>query len=397
MNYTFGKQANTWIKSTTSLTTLLMLIQAFFAVRVVWRLISTRGGVSITPVSDHDDSAGNIRVLVPVLNEVKRLAPCLEGLAQQGDAVSEIVIIDGGSTDGTQELVTRFAEADARINLVTAPPAPTGSNGKAWQLAHGVAKSDPTTEWILTIDADVRPAPLLVESLLAHAERNHLRALSVATTQQLTGAAEGLLHPSMLTTLVYRFGIPGHATKRVEEVQANGQCFLVTRELLDAVGGFGAVTGSLNEDVTLARAIARHGEPVGFYEAGDLVSVTMYANWQETWQNWPRSLPLRDGFTRWSSLIGLTEVSLVQALPPWVALASGNRLGWKHPLTSLNLALLITRVGVLAGTARAYRSRPWTYWFSPLCDLAVAIRLWQSAFRRTQRWRGRSITRGELQ
>jgi dolichol-phosphate mannosyltransferase len=220
-------------------------------------------------------------------------------------------------------------------------------------------------------------------------------ALSVATRQRLQGAAEGLIHPSMLTTLVYRFGIPGHATNRVDQVQANGQCFLIKRDLLQAVGGFSAVTGSLNEDVTLARLVARHSEPVGFYEAEDLASVMMYDGARETWQNWPRSLPLRDTLTRWSSLIGLAEVSLVQALPLLAAPVNGVRRGWNDPLTTLNLGLIATRFGVLAGTARAYESRPWTYWLSPLCDFAVSGRLWQSAFTRTQRWRGRLVTRGE--
>jgi dolichol-phosphate mannosyltransferase len=74
---------------------------------------------------------------------------------------------------------------------------------------------------------------------------------------------------------------------------------------------------------------------------------------------------------------------------------SGFRRGWNDPLTSLNLMLIATRIGVLAGTARAYESRPWTYWLSPLCDLAVVARIWQSSFQRTQPWRGRLVTRGE--
>jgi dolichol-phosphate mannosyltransferase len=286
-------------------------------------------------------------------------------------------------------------ERDDRVRLVSAPAAPPGLNGKAWQLAHGAAHIDERVEWVLTIDADVRPSPHLVGSLLAHAAACGVQALSVATRQRLHGAAAGLIHPSMLTTLVYRFGIPGHATNRVGQVQANGQCLLIKRDLLHAVGGFSAVTGSLNEDVTLARLIAQRGEPVGFYEAGELVPVMMYDGARETWRNWPRSLPLRDALTGWSSLIGLAEVSLVQALPLMAAPISGIQRGWSDPLTSLNVALVFMRIGVLTGTARAYESRPWTYWASPLCDLAVAGRLWQSAFTRTQHWRGRPVTRGE--
>jgi dolichol-phosphate mannosyltransferase len=389
------QQANTKAKSGGRMSMILLIVQGIFAFRVIARMLRTRNGLRIHAVADRAPTTASVTVLVPVLNEEKRLLPCLEGLVQQGDSVEQIIVIDGGSSDGTQELVDTYMERDDRVRLISAPAAPPGLNGKAWQLAHGAAQIGEQIEWVLTIDADVRPSPHLVNALLAHAAECDVRALSVATQQRLQGAAEGLIHPSMLTTLVYRFGIPGHATNRVGQVQANGQCFLIRRELLHAVGGFGAVTESLNEDVTLARLIARHGEPAGFYEAGDLVSVMMYDSAQETWRNWPRSLPLRDALTPWSSVIGLAEVSLVQALPLLAAPISGLRRGWNDPLTTLNLGLIATRCGVLAGTARAYESRPWTYWLSPLCDFAVSGRLWQSAFTRTQHWRGRVVTRGE--
>ena len=55
--------------------------------------------------------------------------------------------------------------------------------------------------------------------------------------------------------------------------------------------------------------------------------------------------------------------------------------------------LAITRLGVLAGTARAYRRVPWSYWLSPLCDMPVACRLWLSMMQRRHVWRGRVLAR----
>ena len=54
------------------------------------------------------------------------------------------------------------------------------------------------------------------------------------------------------------------------------------------------------------------------------------------------------------------------------------------------------RFGVLFGTMRAYRRRPWTYWFSQLCDLPVAVQLARSALRRRHIWRGRVLVRGGM-
>src|SRR5271165_1094374 len=170
---------------------------------------------------------------------------------------------------------------------------PAGWNGKTWGLHCGFQQVASTSAWILTIDADVYPTVLLVDSLLAQAEKTGLEALSVATLQEIEGQGMGFLHPSLLTTLVYRFGSPGRPISKVSEVQANGQCFLCQRVLLESCGGFAIAQTSLCEDVTIARALVAAGHPVGFYEAGEMVSVLMYENWRETWQNWPRSLTMK--------------------------------------------------------------------------------------------------------
>lgn len=368
----------------------LLPLQALLGARVVLRLVRTARGETIRPAPAPPGE--RVDVLVPVLNEVGRLGPCLDGLTAQGPEVARIVVVDGGSTDGTPALVRAAARRDRRIELVEAGPAPPDWNGKVWNLQAALDRASPTTGWILTIDADVRPKPGLVAALLAQARRRALAALSVATRQELSGPAEGLVHPALLATLVYRFGIPGHATRTPSAVQANGQCFLVRREALDGSGGFAAVRGSLSEDVTLARRLARAGQAVGFYETAGLVSVAMYAGAREAWGNWARSLPLRDEYWGWTGPVGLAEVALVQALPlPLAALLVLGR--WRGAPLALNAALVAVRLGVLAGMSRAYVRRPWTYWLSPLLDLPVAVQLIASALRRRHTWRGRVIER----
>ena len=371
----------------------LGVLQLALAVRVLARLAQTSRGTSITPSVRLPNSPGTVGILVPVLNERRRLAPCLDGLIAQGDEVAQILVIDGGSSDGTQELVSRYALRDTRVRLIDANPVPAGWNGKAWGLQRGLDQLDQAVPWILTIDADVRPREPLTRSLLAHARRADLQALSVATRQEIRTVGEGIVHPSLLTTLVYRFGIPGQVTTSPNRVQANGQCFLIHRELLAAVGAFAAVRTSICEDVTLARAIAASGQKIGFFEAGDLVTTRMYADGRDTLREWPRSLPLRDRYFGIAGLLGLAEVLLVQAapLPLVLALRTISAPRW---LIALNLMLVATRIGVLAGTARAYTRRPWSYWISPLFDSLAAVALLRSAFRRRHVWRGRVLIRG---
>jgi dolichol-phosphate mannosyltransferase len=244
------------------------------------------------------------------------------------------------------------------------------------------------------LDADVRPAPDLCRALAAHAETHRLEAFSVATRQRLAGPIDAVVHPSMLATLVYRFGIPGTATASLGRVQANGQCFFATREVLVRTAAIAAARSSRSEDVTMARAIAAKNIPVGFYEADGLVTVEMYDDWRAMIANWPRSLPMRDRYRGASAWLGLLEVLLVSALPPWIALALALRAKpgpATRVLRDVQTALIAMRLATLAGMRRAYVAPGPAYWLSPLADLPVIALLVASTLRRRHAWRGRPL------
>ena len=372
-----------------ALALLLVSIQTALAARVFWRLWRTGRDVPIRAVPPLAIAPGAVAVVVPVLDEARRLTPCLEGLLGQGPEVDEILVVDGGSTDATRDLVRAYARRDLRLRLVEAGPSPDDWNGKVWGLNAGEHALASNATWLLTLDADVRSSPALARSLVARAQDRQLRLLSVAAAQRLSGAVEGLLHPAFLATLVYRFGRPNNAARTPGAVLANGQCCLVRRDLLNELGGFSELRHSLCEDVTLARLATRAGDTVGFYEAQGLIDVAMYDNVGETWRNWPRSLATRDALFGVAGWTGLLEVLLVQALPPHLLLTR-----WPTGVARrLNVLLLVVRLAMLVGMARAYPVRPWTYWLSPVLDLPAALALWRSALRQRHAWRGRIYAR----
>jgi dolichol-phosphate mannosyltransferase len=366
--------------------------QGLLGARVALRMLLTSAGDALQVVPLPPPGAGGVSAIVPVLDERRRLGACLDGLCAQGSWLTEILVVDGGSSDGTQELVASYAAADPRVRSLDASPVPVDWNGKAWGLERGLQASRPESEWIVTLDADVRPGPDLVASLLEHARRSGLHGFSAAPGQRLSGAAEALVHPSMLATLVYRYGLPGAATSDERRVQADGQCFMARRALLLENDAFAQARSSRCEDFTVARVLARAGVEIGFFEAGKLATVEMYASLRECWENWPRSLPVRDASTRPLDLIlGLAEIGFVQALPPALValcIARGDR---SSALFRTNLALCAMRFGVLAGTRRAYLDVAPSYWLSAFADLPVAARIVASAFARGGVWRGREL------
>lgn len=337
-------------------------------------------------------SADRISVLLPVLNEARRIGDALAGLTAQPEELDEVLVVDGGSSDATRAIVAAFAARDHRVRWIDAAPIDPRWTGKAWGLHCGLQHANRLCQWILCVDADVRVSRDLARSLLAHAKRTGVSVFSVATLQRLSGKLEALIHPAMLATLIYRFGSPGKTTRKLHKVQANGQCFFAAHETLIRSDAFRAARSSLCEDITAARRLADCGEEVGFYEAEDLVSVAMYDHWRDTWNNWPRSLSMRDQYFGWREATNLAGALALQALPlPFFLI--GLFFGAPFSFLVLTGALLALRLGILIGVVRAYPNRPGTYWLSPLADLPVAVRIIQFALRRRHRWRGRTYIR----
>jgi dolichol-phosphate mannosyltransferase len=370
------------------------IAQVVLAARACFRMLRTAKGLKIAAC--HDVKPSCVTVIVPVLNEERRIGGCLESLRSQGPALREVIVVDGGSGDATCEIVRIAAASDTRLRLVLAPAPPAGWNGKAWNLEIGLREADAASRFVATIDADVRGDRALVSSLVAHARTTRLAAFSVATRQRVDDVFGGALHPSMLTTLVYRFGIPGSATASPQWVQANGQCFFAERELLVREGAIAKARSSRCEDVTMARALASSGVPFGFFEAGDLAQTTMYENWRDLTRNWPRSLAMLDQYSGVRGWIGLLQIVMVQAVPLWLLAAlliARSGMPLVEGLLQLQFVLVAMRFGILCGTRRAYATVSPTYWLSPLFDAATVAMIVSGAVRRRHTWRGRTLVR----
>jgi len=366
-----------------------VVFEAIAGVRAALRMLATAGGTPIAPAPARPP--GTLAAIVPVLNEEVRVGASLAALGRCGPELAEIVVVDGGSTDGTRAVVKAAAARDSRVRFLDAAPVPAGWNGKAWNLEAGLRAT--SAPWVASVDADVRVGAGLLGDAVARAEADGLAALSVATRQELADAGAALLHPAFLTTLVYRAGLPNVATRDPVRVQANGQVFVGRRDALVRGDVFRAARASRCEDVTIARVLASNGEHVGFFE-GDAV-VRMHDSWRDCAANWPRSLTLRDRFVGPPRLaLALAELLFAQALPlPTliVLLALGDRVPFARVATGIVFGLVLMRFGVLAGTRRAYVRPSVAYWFSPFADLSAVVLLIASALRRTHFWRGRVL------
>ena len=247
-------------------------------------------------------------VVVPARDEARRIGPLLESLARE-PTPHRLVVVDDESTDATAE-VARAAGAE----VVTGAPVPSGWVGKPWALQQGLAAA--TTAWVVTLDADTVPGPGLLAALVRRCQTDGWDFLSVGARFRCDGRLQQLVHASMLTTLVYRFGPPGSVGPATPpRTMANGQCTVFRREALLAAGGFAAAASHLTDDVALARHLAALGWRVGFLDGTRAIDVRMHDSLADTWRDWGRSLPMPDVTSPGRQVADLAVVLLAQALP----------------------------------------------------------------------------------
>lgn len=103
---------------------------------------------------------GAVAAVVPVRNEITTLPVLVEALLNQTEPIDELVIVDGGSVDGTTEMAMELADGDPRISVVVAGPA---SPGRGRNL--GIEAT--SAPWILLVDAGISVDGSLVEMLMA--------------------------------------------------------------------------------------------------------------------------------------------------------------------------------------------------------------------------------------
>jgi glycosyltransferase involved in cell wall biosynthesis len=96
------------------------------------------------------EPANAITVIVPVLDDRDGMRELLEALADQSRLPDECVVVDGGSLDGTAELLAGWS-APFPLRIITRP-------GRNIAAARNTAIEASTSDWIACTDAGCHPA-----------------------------------------------------------------------------------------------------------------------------------------------------------------------------------------------------------------------------------------------
>ncbi|SEO57584.1 TIGR04283 family arsenosugar biosynthesis glycosyltransferase [Aquisalimonas asiatica] len=176
-----------------------------------------------------------ISVIIPVLDEAAGIADTLAPLQPARAAGHEIVVVDGGSSDGTPEIAARLADRVVE-----------GPRGRAAQMNRGAELASGDLYWFL--HADTRAPDGAIEALVDACSGGR----RVWGFFQVRLSAPGAAFRVIGTAMTWRSRLTGIAT--------GDQGLFASRRLFDGVGGFPSVP--LMEDVALSQALRQRQLPV---------------------------------------------------------------------------------------------------------------------------------------
>lgn len=118
-------------------------------------------------------------VIMPVYNADEFLEPAIQSILQQSYKHFELLIINDGSTDKSQEIIDKYAELDKRIRIIKQK-----NKGLVYTLNHAI-KSVKTT-YIARMDADDISTPERLEKQISYLKSHPNTGVVGCLTQNIT-------------------------------------------------------------------------------------------------------------------------------------------------------------------------------------------------------------------
>ena len=244
---------------------IIVIAQAVFAI------VSLRRYMALPAVPPVPRRLGmpRVSVIIPARNEAPNLGRLLASLLALDYGSYEVIVVDDDSTDATLAVASEFDAIIVRTGGLQ-----PGWTGKNYACHLGAMAA--TGDWLLFTDADTDHAPLSLASILGYALDRNLEAVSVLVGQECHSFWERVLVPFAYQQ--YFVGVPGAQVNqpRYTTLLANGQYFLIRREVYERLGGHEAVRNSLAEDIRLADRLKTHGARYGVARAEPLVRARAY-------------------------------------------------------------------------------------------------------------------------
>lgn len=353
-------------------------------------------------------------VIVPAYNEAENIQQCLSAAIESSPADFSVWLIDDQSTDETLAIAQLLQESrqDPRLHILESQPRPAGERwvGKNWactQAAEQVLSKQPllnkqpSTEYLLFIDADVRLKPGAIEAAVQTAEAEQADLLTLILEVECGCLAEWLVQPLMVSTLLLGYDFAAVNDPQSETAFGAGPFMLFRRSTYEKIGGHRAVADQVVEDVELARRIKRNGHKLRYFLGSEIASVRMYRSFAALWEGWTKNLYVGSGRNLGGMMRFIALLLLVCTLP-WLALVGllTKALfvplnGWDWGAIALATITVVLHYDLRRVGAKLTQIPPRYWWLTGVGGAVVAAIALGSIIKTETgigwTWRGRSL------
>lgn len=177
------------------------------------------------PVEDVASHGVPVSLVIPVRDEQATLDALFSSIDGLRSPPSEVLFVDGGSSDSTADLIRQKAAQDSRYTLVLADGKATPGRGRNI----GVAAA--RCEWVAMTDAGITLEPTWLDALWA-------AHLADPQARIVYGNVEFDIHSSFEECAVIAYGTPKRLTAAGPCRGPSTQSFMVHKRAFHQVGGF---------------------------------------------------------------------------------------------------------------------------------------------------------------
>jgi succinoglycan biosynthesis protein ExoA len=251
-------------------------------------------------------------IVIPCLNEAPVIASVIGAILEDDGLIDPLVLVaDGGSTDGSQDIVSFIAARDPRVRLVQNPKRlqSAGVNLAARTLA-----GDRT--WMIRVDAHAEYPRNYASTLIAEAKRTG--ATSVVVSMETVGQSPFQRAAAVAQNSRLGTGGSAHRSQGAQGWVDHGHHALFRLDAFGAVGGYDE-TFSHNEDAELDLRLAKQGARIWLTDQARIV----YHPRKDARALWKQYFSYGKGRAR-TVLKHYQPLKVRQALPLAVAPAVGS-------------------------------------------------------------------------
>ena len=203
-----------------------------------------------------------VAIIIPTLNEADHIGGLLDHFLRQGPSIVEIIVADGGSSDGTRPIVESMAARDPRIRLIDNP---ARLQAAGFNLA--AAQASLETDTLIRADAHAVYPPDFVEVLLA--EQAASSAESVVNRLQSVGSGGFQIAVAAASNSIFGTGGAAHRQGAPSCYIDHGHHALFDRATFLSLGGYDEAFAA-NEDAEYDIRLRGAGGRIWFTNRADI-------------------------------------------------------------------------------------------------------------------------------